>query len=296
MSFGTGFVVDSILERLKSVLDLVELRSKYNDEWFLNNEFVPAISDVLERLSGSESGFPVLVYSITLDSDERRYVLPPCVRSVVRMVEVNAQGDRVAEWLPRNELSSEGFGWRIEGNELVFQHDPPDGDVINLDYIHNGDLAMHTGTGTWDGTSMQLDSTPTLGALDLRPGAYVGQMLRVKGTTNAPIFERLIVSHEWSSPNWTVTPRTSFPASLTADDYQYEIVPWSLQELWEAIVYKAALRLSTKLAVTQKLRGYLMADYNSALKTAIQTLQLMQGRRPPHFEEDTGRYQSTYLG
>lgn len=287
--FSDGFILDGVLEKTKSYVDVPDVGARFSDSWIISHEISSALTDVLHRVSHWASDEVLLSYDITTVVNQKDYVLPPAIRSITRLVAVDAQGNEIGQSLPRHRDHPLGFDWEIQGNSIVFENNPSSVETYRIYYLPMGDIALHSDSSTGATLASEVWSLPSsvdLGSVDRRALAYCGHLLRVKPSTG-PIEERIITSHAWDTDHWEITTRNAFSSLITDTAHPYEIVPWGVSSLWECVAVRAAVRLGSKLSLTQKDMKYLVMEYQSSLKTAFETHQHMQGRRGSRLRTDS---------
>lgn len=287
---STNSYLYTLLERIRSYLDLPEVDAKYSNDYLVRHIICPAQTDVMSRLSHT-SGSPVLLtMALTLTGEAQDIILPPNVLWVLRIETIDEDGNRLGEVIPRSFWNPYGTqNWRIEGSPgaLVLHIDAaPSGlDTAQIIYQTNGDILPHYGTGTLaSGDTVTLAATPTLGVLDRRPNAYVGSVLRIL-SASGPIEERQITAHAYSGGNWTVTARSDFTYT-TNGSVLYEIAPAGSQSLYEAIAAWSALKIGTNFLAKDR-QDSILLQYRAALKTIGDNLTYVQSRVPSHYERKT---------
>jgi len=287
--YSNGFILDGALEKVKSYVDLPDTGARFSDAWLVKHEISSALTDVVHRVSQWASDFAEMTFDITTVVGQKEYAIPPGIRSVTRLVDLDSNSNETGQYLPRHRDHPLGFGWRIEANELVLQSAPTSVQTFRIYYTITGDIGLcsdETTGATLASGVWTLPGSVDLGVVDRREHAYVGHILRVK-PSSGPIEERIIATHVWDGSDWDLTTRTDFPDEITDGSYSFEIVPWGVSALWECVALRAALRLGTKLSMTQKDTMLLTREYQSALKTAFETHEFKQGRRNPYLHKDS---------
>jgi hypothetical protein len=288
----------TLLERIRAYLDDSAIDAKFDNQFLINHIICPAQTDVIARLSHTHGAPVILRYPFTLDADLLRYRLPPCVQEVLRLMGEDEDRTSVTwDATPSGMFSVNGSVWSLEGNpgalELVTAAPPQDGATATILYISNGDIRPHYGTGTLvqtteDGLTVHrvtLATTPTLGVLDRRVGAYNGQTLRILPSGTGPVEESLIEESTYSAGVYKA--KLTRPLTYTGGgSVTYEIAPTGMQSMTEAIAVWSAMKLGTHRGVTQGRFDALRLMYLAALKTAGDNLTTIQNRTPRHY---TGR-------
>lgn len=299
MGLNTSFL-QTVLERVRGYLDEPDLDAKYSDSFLVDHMLGPSYTDVLSRVNLTSNIAIVSTFDVSLDADIKYYVLPPNIGMVLQLGIVDTDSNNlIIDVKPRNRLHPAGVGWAVEGNELYI---PTPGDDQNIRVFYNpsGEVLSHyTSTGgilTTDsaGSTMVLDTTPTLGTMDTRENAYTGMVLRVF-PSGRPVEERIIDSTSFSEGSssvstsdntWSVTTRRPF--TTTPDGtVPYEIGLPGMGALTEAIAARTALKLGSYRKISQTHREYIRQEYRQALKTAMDTLTNLLLRDPSAFEKNT---------
>lgn len=291
---SSGSFLRTVLERIRAYLDEVDLDAKYNDDYIVRHTICPCYTDVVSRLNNT-IGCPVVNrLAITLTTTDSYYKLPPCVQEVLRLVSVNGDGQVVLDVVPGDRNRPMGPGWALVGNpgamELYVEATARLGASISMElwYVNNGDMLPALGTGTLDATKkiVTVAASPTLGALERRESAAVGQVLRLLPASPGCIEERLITAYTESAGVWTATVRTAF-TKASAGSVTYEIAPAGSQALYEAVACWAAMKLGVGRKITQQHHDRLRQQYLASLKTIGDNLTNIQSRRPQGYVKDT---------
>lgn len=291
---STNSYLYTLLERIRAYLDEPSLDAKYTGDYIIRHIICPVQMDVLSRLWLTQGSPVILTYDITVEDDVDHYVLPPCVQQVLRLVVVDTDGVPISDVIPRSIFHQSGSGWAIEGTPgalmLRIEGSDPRAETLQIWYVSNGDILPHYGTGTLADVSgtdrVTLTASPTLGALDRRPNAYAGQVLRILSASPAPIEERPITTSYYSGGSWYAEVRRPF-VHTSDGSVTYEIAPAGSQALYEAIAAASAIKLGVGRKISQRHRDELNLQYRAALKTIGDSLTNMQGRLPHHFDRNT---------
>jgi len=287
MSFaGTDLMIEGVVEKTRSYIDLPDVGSRFDDDWIVKHEVGSVIPDIIHRIRNWDSSTLYMNYDFTGVTDQYLYRMPVGCKDIVRLEQLDSNSDVVVQYLPRGDDHPRGYGWRVSGDSLQFAEQLSTSTTYRMVFTSSGDASLHTGSGALaaDLSTLTLASTPTLGAVDRREGAYIGYTLRVK-PTSGPIEERIITSHTWTGSEWTVGVREAF-TDLTEASHTYEIVPWAMTQFWECVAVRAAMRIAAKLSASKKDQTFLKLEYNSVLKTAIESHEFRQNRRPPKLRTD----------
>ena len=160
-----------------------------------------------------------------------------------------------------------GPNWSIQGNTIVFQPVPEADKDYTVVFIPSGDImCQYDSSGTASINSngtFTMATTPTLGSMDKRPNSYQGAYLRVLGTNL--VDELVITDHD--AIYKVLTPSTDFQNSVAAG-YTYEIVPFLMEPMIDAVAVSAAIRAGVGRKITQAHMQALMLAYKQAIKTA----------------------------
>jgi len=234
----------------------------------------------------------------TLSGTDRYSTLPPGIGEILEVVLYDESWIVPQEAKPRHFLNPIGSGWRIEGNILVVEPLPADATgsrTFSVSYIHNGSFYPHLSE---DGGTLEqdeegnhrvwLDLAPDKGALDRRPNAYAGQVIRLLPTTPGPVEERVISASGYEGGRYYVDVRVPFThQTAQADGLRYELAPQGHECLYDAIAMMVALRLGAMTRQSEATMNRLEKMYRTSLKTIKDNLHSMQQRRPKHWAKDT---------
>ena len=277
-------MVETIISRARSLLDSAEITSKYNDEFIVRHLIAPLTAEVMARLNMA-SDCPILLrHILNVVEGATMYQLPGFVGRVWRVANYE---DGVMQWeiFPRGNYHWDQAGWRLEGNQIIFEPPAIASETYEVSYTPTGEMMPHYATdGALDAalTTLTLGAA-VLGVVDPAVNAYAGQVLRVIPVAG-PIEERVIQSHDANAGTVTIRlPFTHHGAGAT----RYEIVPAGSRILYDAIAIRCAIRMAAMKAVTIKKMQMITTEYTSALKTLRDTFGSMQGRMPEHWRRDT---------
>jgi hypothetical protein len=290
-------MLKTVIERIRGLLDDPDLEAKYNDDYLVRHIIQPAFATVTSRLNNSSTNAVMKRLSFPLLQGVADYQMPACVGEVLRLCVLDESGRAVQEAVPRGLYNLRGPNWKVEGNLISFLPFPPeDYAYMEMWYIHSGDFSsVYVSTAsasfTLDATkkivTMVVSTAPTLGSFDRRPGAYVGQQLRLIPTTGV-VEERLIDS--WthvSGSTWTATVRTAFVTALPGQIGAFEIAPESNEPLFEAVAAFGAMKMAGYRKISGEHFGIIQAQYRDAMKTLMDHYANIQMRMPKYFEKDT---------
>jgi hypothetical protein len=223
--------------------------------------------------------------------------MPACVGEVLRLCVLDESGRALQEAVPRGLFNLRGPNWKVEGNLISFLPFPPeDYAYMELWYIHSGDyssvyVSTASASFTLDATkkiaTMVVSTAPALGSFDRRPGAYVGQMLRLIPTSGV-VEERLIDSWTYTGTNtWTATVRKAFVNAAVGQLPAFEIAPESNEPLFEAVAAFGAMKMAGYRKISGEHFGIIQAQYRDAMKTLMDHYANIQMRIPKYWEKDT---------
>ena len=292
---STNSFIYTVIERIRGYLDDPDLDAKYSDDFLIRHIIMPSMVNVNSRINNSMTNPVVSRLRISLVDDQQYYQLPPTVGEVWNVCEYDTDtGEITRDYKPRNHYSANGPSWRLEGNQLSVLPLPDEAKDIDVMYTHNGDLLLHYGTSTTsngalasDLVTFTLDSSPTIGAIDKRPNAYAGAVLRI--LSGNVVEERVIDSSSSSKESSAIelTVRTAFDYHTPGEDITYEIAPAGFQPMYEAISASGALKLASYKKITGTHFQMIQLQYKDALKSAADHYANMQMRMPKHLAKDT---------
>ena len=275
---STGSIIKTYCEKVRHYLDDPDLDAKYDDNYLVRFFLSSAMTDVLSRVSMMSDAQIVLPLTITVAADTQYYRLPPMVRQVLRVGVVNTQtGAFIEDYHPRSEFNVYGPGWSLEGNLISFKPYPTEAKTYTILYVPSGDVAAHYenashGVLNANGTFTLHNGASILGSLDKRENAYVGSYVRIFGTN---ITDECMVS-SYNATTRVCTLRTA--ATNTAGSYSYEVIPFLMEPMIDAISLSAAMRAGVGRKINQTHMQALMISYRQAIKTAHDTLGNMNSR------------------
>lgn len=295
---SSGSFLRTVIERIRTYLDEPDVDAKFTDDYIVRHVICPGMVDVISRINNTTTAPIILEATLTMDGEETRFVLPPCIAQVHRFVVQNDAGDPILDVLPRDIYNRLGVGWRLEGSPssfVIVVPSPPAGtNTIKVWYTSNGDILPHLASGTLAEdadtllNTVTLATTPTLGSVDRREGAYIGQYLRIltSGDTNPPIEERPIVSHDRVGSSWKVVVDPPFEHA-SVGTITYEIVPCGAQSMMEATAAWCASKLGTARKISNEHMSRILTNYRASLKTIGDNLTTAQARMPHTYPRDT---------
>lgn len=282
---STGSFLYTVIERIRGYLDDPDFDAKYDNDFLVRHIISPSMVDVLSRVNMNMDNPVVMRFEFQTDANTEYYQLPPSIGEVWRISRVDSDGKICEDIKPRTEWHPEGVGWALEGNTLRF--DPKlSGNTWTVYYVPSGDVMPHYATGgtmRGDRSTLVIDATPTLGALDRRENSYAGQILRILPDTGM-VEERVIASHDVELGE--VITRIPFNSSLE-ENVKYEIAPIGMQSLYEAISAGSAMKLGAYRKISGSHYQMVLQQYRSAIKTATDNLANMQMRTGKSFKRKT---------
>ncbi len=286
----SGSALLTIIERARYLLEEPAGDTQYSDA-FIARQIIPAeYTNVMNSIQLGQENPIVHTVTIPIVEGTSYYQLPPCIRQIWRLGKIDDEGHITHDWFPRGDGSPIGKGWAIEGNMLSFRPIPQNDEDWILWFIPSVDYCPHKGDGTVIGsarTTIQLDTSPSIGIMDQRPNAYVGAVLRIINS-GTPWQERIIDTHDVSTNRVTVKipfDSTNYPSAATS--ITYEIAPIGWQGLWNAIAIKVAFQMGVARNVSEKKLSLLDGQYRWAIKAIRDQLGNMQGRRTKGFDAMT---------
>lgn len=291
--------LETVVERARAYVNDPDTEAKYTDDWVIRHCVMPAMTDVLARLNLSQDNPIINRITLTLSTEDRYYQLPPCVGEVLEIGVYDSNWTLLQEAKPRDFLNPFQSGWRLEGNQLVIEPLPSSTDTarvtnFQVSFISNGQVYPHLsedgGTLEEDADGVHtvwLDPSPDKGALDRRPNAYVGQMIRLI-PANGAVEERVIGSSGYTGGRFWVTTRSPFTEiSAPQDTIKYEIAPQGHEALYDAIALLVGYKLGVMCRRNESHLQGLQILFRNSMKTIKDNLHTMQQRRPKRYAADT---------
>lgn len=284
---SSGSIIKTYCEKVRHYLDDPDLDAKYDDNYLVRFFLSSAMTDVISRVS-MMSDAPISVHlNLLVAAGTKYYVLPPGIKQVLRVGTVDsATGTFIDDFKPRNEFSIYGPGWSLEGNTITFNPPPAAAKTYTLVYIPSGDISCHyhsaaAGTLNANGTFTMVVS-PTIGSLDKRDQSYVGAYLRILG---ASLVDELIINtHDAASRVVSMRNVSKHPVG----SYSYEVVPFLLEPMLDAIALSASMRAGVGRKITAGHQQGLLIAYRQAIKTAYDTIGNMNARAGKSFQSPIG--------
>jgi hypothetical protein len=282
---SSGSIIKTYCEKVRHYLDDPDLDAKYDDNYLVRFFLPSAMTDVMSRVSQMSEAQILSSFDITVTPGTTHYRLPPAVAQVIRIGVVEAvTGLFVEDLRPRNQFNLHGPNWSIQGNAIVFQPAIDSTRTFTVVFVPSGDVMCHycstlTGSLNSNGT-FTMDTTPTLGSIDKRPNSYQGCYVRVFGNVTDEVTIR---NHD--STLQVLTPNIAFLNA--AGLYSYEVVPFLLEPMIDAVSISAAMRAGVGRKINQAHMQSLMLAYKQAIKTSHDTLANMNGRTGKYFASPT---------
>lgn len=272
--FTDPSVLQSIKTTIRTELDEAEIDAKYTDSYLVGDVVPKAMSTVLENLNHDRKNKIRLRYEFTSTKDQEYYRLPANVGQVVQLMVMKDSGsslspNAVVHYIShRHPLNRFGPGYLLEGNELRLLPAPTGAFNYALEYLPGGGFMPHYSTGGDLSSGLDeitLDTTPDLGVLDRREGAFNGQMVRVIPSAG-PVEEAVILSHTWDGSNWKVKLRRPL-GNVSAGTVTYEIVDHPTLSLTDSVCWASILRIAASRRVSRETQRKFIQMYLQALKT-----------------------------
>ena len=299
----------TVLEKTKTIIGDIAKELNYTDDYIFRQGIMPEYTRVMSRIQNSSSDYVIQKSTISLVKNQQYYSLPACIGEILRIVTSYDDGRIKTELLPRNQFSSRGPNWSLEGNELAIRPYPSINEDVEIWYIPTTDIKPHyaeDGQMNSAGTSLATDDggglsrggwgSQILGEVDRREEIYKGCVCRILAPISGVIQERVIKEHS-ANGRW-LSFRNSFTDSAFANAVvTYEIVPAHFTAVSEAVAQAAAMNLLVSARrVTKAQHVMLLSNFKSAMKTALDHFTFLQNRRPKKYEKDTVDNKDGYGG
>jgi hypothetical protein len=279
---SSGSILKTYCEKVRHYLDDPDLDAKYDDNYLVRFFLPSAMTDVISRVSQMSDAQILSSFDIAVTPGTTHYKLPPAVAQVVRIGTVEAvTGLFIEDLRPRNQFNVSGPNWSIQGNSIVFQPAVEVAKTFTLVFVPSGDVMCHyvsTAAGSLNSNgTFTFHTTPSLGSIDKRPNAYQGAYIRIFGSSITD--EILISDHDVTLQVATLGVAAHNATGL----YGYEVVPFLMEPMIDAISISAAMRAGVGRKINQAHMQSLMLAYKQAIKTAHDTLANMNGRTGKYF-------------
>ncbi len=278
---GSGFLSDCV-SAVRRATDEPSVTPKYTDS-ILVEMLQVAMETVLTDIHLNTDHPWMIRHDITLVSGTQDYILPPGVGELLRIAKVNSTTG-LAEWeaWPGSYFSPGQEGWKLEGNKLRLLRDWLSTDTIQILYRPSGDGLMHKGNVAEDvaASTITFMATPTDGTLDKRPNGLVGMMVRLLGSTEGVIEERLITAYNVTTRvasidvAWDTTPTGTVI---------YEVVPLFSRLIKDVVCLRTAIDVLSQEG-NQKRMQTLMQNYMVKVTAMRRSIESKEARFPHHFD------------
>jgi hypothetical protein len=271
---SSGSIIKTYCEKVRHYLDDPDIDAKYDDNYLVRFFLSSAMSDVIGRVSMMADNQIICMLTISVVNGTTYYKLPPSVKQVLRIgVQDPNTGWFTEDFRPRNEFHLAGPGWALEGNLLAFRPTPSESKNYLVMYVPSGDIAAHHGTlGTINANGTFTLGTPNIGSLDKRDNAYAGSYIRILGANITD--ELIITSHDPITGIMTLRN----PPANAAGTYTYEVIPFLMEPMTDAIAISAAMRAGVGRKINQVTMQNLALAYKQAIKTSHDTIGNMNSR------------------
>lgn len=271
---SSGSIIKTYCEKVRHYLDDPDIDAKYDDNYLVRFFLSSAMSDVIGRVSMMADNQIICMLTISVVNGTTYYKLPPSVKQVLRIgVQDPNTGWFTEDFRPRNEFHLAGPGWALEGNLLAFRPTPSESKNYLVMYVPSGDIAAHHGTlGTINANGTFTLGTPNIGSLDKRDNAYAGSYIRILGANITD--ELIITSHDPITGIMTLRN----PPANAAGTYTYEVIPFLMEPMTDAISISAAMRAGVGRKINQVTMQNLALAYKQAIKTSHDTIGNMNSR------------------
>lgn len=295
---SSGSIIKTYCEKVRHYLDDPDLDAKYDDNYLVRFFLPSAMTDVISRVSQMSDAQIVSSFEITVQPGTDSYKLPPAVAQVLRIGTVEpVTGLFIEDFKPRNQFNINGPGWAIVGNTIRFLPSVDTEKTMTIVFVPSGDVMCHyvsSATGQFLAqNSFVMPTTVTIGSHDKRANSYLGCYVRIFGSNVTD--ELLVQGHDVASRvlSFSTTPLNTMGLSSY---YSYEVVPFLLEPLIDAISISAAMRAGVGRKINQVHMQSMMLAYKQAIKTAHDTLANMNGRIGKRFDGDTVDSKYFYVG
>lgn len=292
-------------DRIRAYMDMASLDGKFNDTWIVRHLLMPASRDLVGRMNNNMMNTRIIEeFDVAIVEDTERYLLPPGLRHVLGLMKLNDDGTISEDHHPSNFFDRVG-SWRVEGTNgrpyLWIDKTNPNINktrTMRVYYVGLQDFEWHYGDGGSNSNTTNgflLETTPTMGVLDLRQYAYVGGMLRVFNPETASGAQTLVMECPISAYDPTtrvVTSRFTYAQIIGAAlegqaSYAYEVVPSYGGTFMDAVTAGAILKAANLLKFPSSQKRDLEMEYKSARKTLIDDIGDLNLRVPAYIRRDT---------
>lgn len=267
---STGSYIKGLVERARFFYE--NDSDKFTDSWVVQNLVSEAYAEIWNLINKANQDPVLLWFDVTLASGTSDYILPPTVAEVWAMAkrETDNQGVQwvTQYWRPEDGLRLDKYGWRLSGNRLHFDTPPDTDETWSIAYVPSGDVAMHyatTGTLAAGGATFTLAASPSVGLLDRRENAYVGQVLRFLPVSGVHQ-ERTIVAYNASTRVATLDVAFSGTSAGAGAD-PYEVGLPGLNPLSHSLAARVAIMFAARQNAEDKRFKALHREKEAAYKT-----------------------------
>lgn len=286
----TGFLTRTI-SRIRLFTGEPSVNAKYSDAELIDlieSAWGVVIADELLRVSDH----PVCAEAtLSVAANTQKYILPPTMSEILMIGEQDSTTKLfTSDHVPRSRFNPSGPGWALNGNVLEFTPLPTNTVTLVIAYIPGGDVRLHHGTAQAAAAgTITLATSPTVGAIDERPNAYVGCMVRLldsSGGSATPLAigeERIITAYNKStkvatvSPNWTTTP---------AGTLTYEVAPL-LSSMADMVVACYVAQLIVGLEGNARRQATMEKEFQRMMRGLRLKVGKLEMRRGTRFQHDT---------
>lgn len=291
---SSGSILRTIVEQVRTLIDLPTVDARYSDSYMVANLVAPEMAKILSHLHLTNGAPIIFPLPITLVEGQEEYQLPPNVREVLKVTVTDDQGTIVNDPKPGHFYQHGGEKWRVTGPPGCFRlklgKEFDNEETITVFYVPNGDIVPHLGTGTLATVSSShvftLATTPTLGLVDRREGAYAGSVLRILPSAATSRIESRMIQTQTVDTGWKVTPVSNFEhIGSSASNLEYEVVPAAAYAFVDVVAASICVKLGNKLSAGQFQR--LQLEYRRALKQVGDLMTNIQTREGAAWRRDT---------
>jgi hypothetical protein len=291
-------MLKTVLERIRGFLDDPDLEAKYNDDYIVRHVVSPAFASVLSRINNSAVNPVIQRLSFPLYQNQTNYQLPACVGEIWRLCITDGVGRVIQEAIPRGVYNLRGPNWTVQGNMISFLP-YPNADYTNMElwYVTSGDYKPFYSTGgasqvlagSLDYVTIDVSSVASVGEVDRRVSAYVGQILRVLPTSSSGVVEERVISGwtQLSGTSWKLSVAKPFTSQVAGSMPPFEVAPEGSENMFEAVAAAGALKLATYRRLSGEHFGMIQAAYRDSMKTVLDHYSNVQMRIPKAWEKDT---------
>jgi len=234
---GIGFLSECI-SLIRQFTDEPSVEPKYTNNVLI--EYIHSAFDQVLSAVNIDSDHPILVrHDVAVVNGTQEYVLPCSVGEIWRIARIDTVS-RLPVWelWPSNEFTFSSYGFTVEGNVLRFGSPQVTTQTLQVLYMPNSEVAIHTATAVAGSTTtIEFPASPTEGVLDIRPHGYAGYMVRLLDGTGEGQ-ERVVESYNATTRVATVRPAWTTAPNATSI---YEALPQYSRLIKHVVVLYAAL-------------------------------------------------------